>query len=277
MGIRRFFIFAFFLFICPFSASAAVYYPPTVYVRPDPSYQNSQALGNLLSALIQASNQNAQAERDAKQQRELQNFINGVRQSMKEMARNEANFYAKSASEYGVPTVIKAMIEYNNKKGIYSEVGSKNNTDYLFCENQVKDLPKVVWLIAFDKEYNQCRFNISIPEWNLEERHSTMFTEPRQTSYPQSVSEYLGFVTSNQIVGKNGHFGLIVNDLTRGGIADSAGIKRGDMITQIDTYPLKGRSIQQLTSYLVNRITQKARVSIKVVRGKSVEYANIQF
>lgn len=277
MKLRRIFLITLFVFLCPIAASAAVYYPPTVYVRPDPSYQNSQAIGNLLSALIQASNQNAKAEREAKYQRELQNIIKGVRQQMKERARNEANYVAKAASEYGVTPVIKTMIEYLNKQGMYSEVGSKNNTDYLYYENQAKDLPKVVWLLAFDKEYNQCRVSVSIPELNLEERHSTMFTESRPISLPQTVSEYLGLVTSNQIVGKNGHYGLIVNDLTRGGIADSAGIKRGDMITQIDTYPLKGRSIEQLTSYLVNRITQKAHVSIKVVRGKSVNYANIQF
>jgi hypothetical protein len=53
------------LFFTQYPVHAKVYYQgnPTIYVRPDPSYQAGQALGNLLGMLVQASNQKAAQEK----------------------------------------------------------------------------------------------------------------------------------------------------------------------------------------------------------------------
>lgn len=278
MNPRRVCIVALFLvFSCAFSASAAVYYPPTVYVKPDPSYQTSQAIGSILSSLITLSQKNAQAKREAKQQQELQNIISNIRQQIRNTAKIEADYMAECAGKYGVPQTIKAAMALLNNNGIYSEVASKNNTHFLYCERQMPGTPKVEFLYALDREYGQCRVSVSIPELNLEERQSSMFSEPRPRTLAENVSEYLGLATTEQIVNKNGKTGIIVNNVVRGGIADSAGIKQGDMISQIDTYPLRDQSIEQIVSYIANRISQKARISVKVVRGSSTNLANIQF
>jgi len=67
-------------FFCPSIGLATVYYtgPQTFYVRPDPYYQTGQAIGNLLSAMIESSRQKAQAEQEAKRQQELQNLITNI-------------------------------------------------------------------------------------------------------------------------------------------------------------------------------------------------------
>ena len=277
MNARRVFVIAFLgIFLCTFSASAAVYYSPTVYVRPDPTYETYQAIGTILGSLINQSNKNAQARREAKQKQELQDIIANIRQLINKTAKNEADIMAKYAGEYGVTQTIKAAMTILSNQGIYSEVSSKDNTHFLYYERQISGSPKIEFLYALDREYGQCRVSVSIPDLNLQERQSSMFSEPRSRTNADNVSEYLGLVTAPQIVSKDGNFGIIVNDIVKGGIADFAGLKQGDMITEIDTYPLKDRSIEQVVLYISNRISQKARLNIKFIRGSSISLANIQ-
>jgi len=266
-------------FFCPSIGLATVYYtgPQTFYVRPDPYYQTGQAIGNLLSAMIESSRQKAQAEQEAKRQQELQNLITNIRYQMQQAAKREADFVAKCVEEYGITPSIKGLMTAIIDQGSYAEASSNNGVEYLYWEKVIPGASKIEYRYAFDREYQQCRVSISIPDLGLEERQSSIFTEPQPQNNAKTVSEFLGLSTSPQIVGKNGHYGLTVTNVVNGGIAESAGILPGDMITQIDSYPLKDRSIEQVISYITNRASQKSRVSIKVVRAGKVSYANIQF
>jgi hypothetical protein len=263
----------------PSCGLAKVYYsgPQTFYVRPDPYYQTGQAIGNLLSALFQSSQQKVQAEQEAKRQQEIANFIANIRNQMRLTAKKEADFVANCVGQYGITNSIKGIMTMLVEQGFYAEAASKDGIEYLYWENEVPGASKIGYLYALDRGYQQCRVSVSIPYLNLEERQSSMFTEPRPQSIAQAVSDYLGLSTSTQIVGKNGHFGFTVLDVARGSIAHSAGIQPGDMISQIDSYPLKDRSIEQVVSYIANRVSQGARVNIKLVRKGKVSYANVQF
>ena len=88
-----------------------------------------------------------------------------------------------------------------------------------------------------------------------------------------SVSRYLGIVTSTE---KTKEGGFTILEIVPRGLAEFAGIQKGDVLTKIDTYNLKEHDIERVSSYVDMRIKQKAIIKATVLRGKNTKVIDMQ-
>lgn len=266
-------IFVFVLLIFSSTASANVYYatPPTVYVQPDPSYQTGQAIGNLLGALIQGANQQAEQEKRQKQIEELRVQLN-------ELAKSEA-IGMKQAIEQGK---VKELWD-----GIQSFVYSQemcnpvlNNSNGIFTISYLKDLDggaKMFREYAINTQTNQCRCIIKVSPFNIEagsvQQINIQQQPQKQVSLTEAVGNYLGIVTSTE---KTPEGGFRILSVAPGGISEFAGVRQGDILVKIDTYDLKDIDIERVASYIALRYQQKQSIKATVLRNGANKVFNIQ-
>ena len=266
-------IFVFVLLIFSSTASASVYYatPPTVYVQPDPSYQTGQAIGNLLGALIQGANQQAEQEKRQKQIEELRFQLNGL-------AKSEA-IYMKEAVEQGK---VKELWD-GLQNFIYSQEMCNpvlNNSNGIFTISYLKDLgggAKMFREYAINTQNNQCRCIIKVSPFNIEVASAQQINiqqQPqKQVSLTEAVGNYLGIVTSTE---KTLEGGFRILSVAPGGISEFAGVREGDVLVKIDTYDLKDIGIERIASYIALRYQQKQSIKVTVLRNGLNNIFNIQ-
>jgi hypothetical protein len=98
-------------------------------------------------------------------------------------------------------------------------------------------------------------------------------TQARTQNNPAvPADDYLGITVSAEKTKKGG---FTVLEVLPGGLSDLAGLKKGDVLTKIDTYDLKGFDIEKVASYVDLRLKQKAVVKATILRGgktKVVEF-----
>ena len=88
-----------------------------------------------------------------------------------------------------------------------------------------------------------------------------------------SISNYLGIVISREKT-KEGGFELL--EVLPRGLARSAGIQEGDILTKIDTYELKEHGIERVAAYIDLRIKQKAIIKVTILRGNQSKIIEMQ-
>lgn len=255
-------------------ASANVYYayPPTVYVQPNPGYQAGQALGNLLSALIQSSKEKSA---QAKQQK----LIEDIRSNMRSVAQSETKFM-KSMIEQGRGVELLNGIE----KFIYSTEMStpiKDNSNGIISISYLKDIGNNVRMFreyAINTNTNQCRCVIKVAPYDIQESSIENLVNPQkvqqQQNDTQALGKYLGIVFSTQQTPDGGYQ---VTKVIPNGRAYAAGFQEGDILTKVDTYKLKDHSLGEIASYVASRQQQKAKVSGIVQRSGMDFLVEIQF
>ena len=245
--------------------------PPTVYTRPDPSYEAGQAIGNLLGALIQGANKQAEQEKQRKQIEELRVQLN-------ELAKSEAK-NMKLAIEQGK---VKELWE-GLQKFIYSQEMCNpvsDNSNGIFTISYLKDFgngTKMFREYAINTQTDQCRCIIKVSPFNIDvasvQEINIQRQPQKQVSLTEAVGSYLGIVTS---IEKTPDGGFRILSVIPGGISDFAGVRQGDILVKIDTYDLKDIDIDRVASYIALRYQQKQTIKATVIRNGANKTFNIQ-
>ena len=252
---------------------ADVYYatPPTVYVRPDPSYETGQAIGNILGNLIQGlSNQSSEAQR--------QKQIAETEKNLQEIAIKEAQFM-KTMIESGK---IDELI-YTMEKFIYSSemcTPVKDARDGILSMSYIKDIGDGVKMYreyAINTNTDQVRCIIRVSPYGIDVAGLENLTLPQpqqpQMTLTQAVGQYLGIVTS---IEKTPEGGFTILEVVPNGLSDFAGVKAGDILTKIDTYDLKEHDIDRVAAYIALRYRQKQVIRATVLRDGKPKVIQIQ-
>ena len=254
-------------------AYADVYYatPPTVYVRPDPSYETGQAIGNLLGNLIQGLSQQSSEAQCQKQIAETQ-------KNLQEIAIKEAQFM-KSMIESGRLDELLHVME----KFIYSSemcTPVKDARDGIFSMSYIKDMGNGVKMYreyAINTNTDQVRCIIRVSPYGIDVPRVEDLTPPQpqkpQMSLTQAVGQYLGIVTS---IEKTPEGGFTILEVVPNGLSDFAGVKTGDILTKIDTYDLKEHDIDRVAAYIALRYRQKQVIRATVLRNGESKVIEIQ-
>ena len=264
-------------------AWAKVHYPPspTIYYESPSATFWGNFLGTLLGNVL-ASNR-AESQRKMEQKLAIERQKNAELQisiERQRLGKKLENTCKQLADDFAVRVAERGKNALTDVAERMGHIGLEKN----FVQNG-----EVIILIGkdpatreelaffYNPNYGKVLVAMTNPEAGVLAFMDSEIPYRSQHDLKQVIFEYLGLTVSPRIVSKNGHFGIIVVDVVGQGIAGSAGITPGDMITQIDTYPLKDRSVEQVTSYIANRIAQKSKTNIKIVRGDSVGYVSVQF
>lgn len=252
---------------------ADVYYatPPTVYVRPDPSYETGQAIGNILGNLIQGlSNQASEAQRQ-KQIKETQN-------NLQEIAVEEARFMKTMIESGRMEELLHAMEKFIYATEMCTPV--KDARDGIFSMSYIKDIGDGVKMYreyAINTNTDQVRCVIRVSPYGIDVASVENITlpepQPAQMTLTQAVGQYLGIVTSTE---KTPEGGFTILEVVPNGLSDFAGVKPGDILTKIDTYDLKEHDIDRVAAYIALRYRQKQVIRATVLRDSKQQVIQIQ-
>ena len=91
-------------------------------------------------------------------------------------------------------------------------------------------------------------------------------------SQRNNVGDYLGVTISPEKTSG----GFTILEVKPGGLAEFAGIRKGDKLTKLDTYNLKDHDIDRVSAYVDLRIKQKAIINATVLRGKDTRVIAVQ-
>lgn len=258
------------IFILPIPANAYVYgstqYPSTVYVAPDPYYQVGQAVGNLLSALI-AKNEAAKAEK------ELQENVAKANENIQAITDRELESMIAATNNVGIQGTIAMLQDITFKQGINLNINNYN--DIIDLSFKVTN-PNFTtnYLYTYRTSTNECRVIVEVPEANITKVAYGKYSEPKpQVTLAESVGQYLGIVTSTQ---KTPEGGFAILEVIPNGLSDFAGVKKGDILTKIDTYDLKEHDIDRVVAYIALRQEQKQIIRATVLRENKPLVVQIQ-
>ncbi|MDR3331715.1 MAG: PDZ domain-containing protein [Synergistaceae bacterium] len=253
-----------------FPAGADVYYyqnPSTVYVRPDPSYEAGKALGNLLGAMIQSSNQKAAQQEQEKAIRELQNTMDNI-------VKSDTSYICDVIYQSGLEVAWSEIDKY-----IYS-LGStpyKNISDGIAVMSFTKYLNDGFQLYqeySINMRTQQCRSVVRFSPGGPEAVYVATYILPqRQISETEAVSSYLGVVASTEKT-KEGGFSIL--EVEPQGLSEFAGFQKGDILTKIDTYDLKEYDIERVAGYIALRRQQKAIIKATILRDGQTKTIEMQ-
>lgn len=254
------FFFALIALLHPTTSFADVYYstPPTVYVRPDPNYQMEQALGNLLGALINNSNQQAVQEQKEK-------IIRQVQETIDQRAKNETDGLCTLIAQYGPEATWGYINNAAYSMGLTPKTTIANGIASIEVVRQYSDGSQLLYEHSINTNTQQCRTIIEILPLGLRASNVGAYALPqRQTSESEVIGEYLGIVVSLE---KTKEGGFTVLEVAPNSLSDFAGIQPGDIVTKIDTYSLKDHDLERIASYVNLRREHKAVIKATVLRN----------
>ena len=258
------------ILVFPCFSKAEVIYPQnqTVYVSPNPYYETGQAIGNFLSALITASQQEAQ-------EKQIQETLEKINSDLKIYTQKEVFAFANLISRDGKRNAMNLLDNMIYQNGYRSEKGNSNGIEYTaYAFQPVNDTncPYLVLEYSINSNTKQCRVVASYPDFNINQVAVENYIEPQPIiTVTQSVGDRLGIITSEE---KTVEGGFRIIEIKLGGTADLAGLKTNDIIIKIDNYDLKGYTLDRVASYVDMRCKQHALLRCTVVRqGLTEEFA----
>jgi hypothetical protein len=255
--------------LCPQLVYAEVYYPPTIYVRPDPSYQTGQAIGSILGALIQRSQlESAERERE-KAEREFQENKRKIQQYFDTTTRQETADIVKAISNMGLEATWNAMSNLGYDKGLTPYKNVSNGIATISITENLDGGLQIFREYSINLNTQQCRCVLRLSPIGVESVYVEPFYLSQIDSSPtKTVGNYLGLVASAEKT-KEGGFAIL--DVVPGGLSEFAGIKKGDILIKVDTYNVKDFDIERVAAYVEQRTKQKAVVKATVLRdGQSI-------
>jgi hypothetical protein len=263
-------VLAFMLIGCS-TSYADVYYatPPTVYVRPDPSYQMGQTIGNLLGAMIAGANQRAEQEARVEREREI---LQQIQSNIDNFVRSEATSLGAAISEYGPQPIWDYLINQVYSSGFTPYTNVSNGIATLEYSKHYNDGSQMIYEYSINTLSQQCRSVVTISPIGMQASSTSSYTPPqRQTS--EIIGEYLGIVVSLE---KTKEGGFMVLEVVPNSLSDFAGIQKGDVVTKIDTYSLQEHDIERIASYINLRREHKATIKATVLRDGQAKIIEMQ-
>jgi membrane-associated protease RseP (regulator of RpoE activity) len=255
---------------------AEVYYPPTIYVRPDPSYQAAQGIAALLGALIQGANQR-------KSQQEYEQWVQQTQGRMNELAKGNTDFLRGSIEQNGIDATFNYLHDFLYSEGFTPSANISNGIAAITTTSIEGDVQ--YWAEhSINMNTQQCRTVIKLSPPGLQAVSVSPFTLPQPQASENSantgssfiveyVGKYLGVVTSTE---KKQEGGFEVLDVAPGGLSEFAGLRKGDILTKVDTYDLKDFDIDRVAAYIDMRRQQHAAIKATVLRDGQSKIIEMQ-
>ncbi len=273
---RRFFVVLLLVFMLLGLSSASradVYYQPgPVYVRPDPSYQMGQAIGNLLGALFENSRREA-ADQAAREERER--YVLQLQDAMDQETRNATTSIRNAISQYGINATWDRLIDHVYSRGYTPYTSASGGIASIAFSDNLPNGVRVNFEYSFNLNSQQCRALLEILPLGLRASSTEYFTLPvaPAASETTALGSYLGIVTSME---KTADGGFTVLEVDPNGLCGFAGVQVGDIITKIDTYALKDHDIERVAAYINLRRQQRAIIKATVLRNGQPKVIEMQ-
>lgn len=175
---KKFLIICVLLTILPQAGFGEVYYPPTIYVKPDPYSQAAQGIGALLGALIQGAQQ-------AKSQQEYEKWVQQTQTNLNELANGVTSFMRNSIGVNGVEATFNHLHNVLYSDGFTPSVNVSNGIAAI-TTTSVEGNSQFWSELSINMNTQQCRTVIKLSPSGIQAVSVSAFTMPQQQIQQQS-------------------------------------------------------------------------------------------